>query len=100
MHFKVLLSFHFYFYHPTTNNPFSATEKYIEGYVEDKLKKALQTQIEELEEKSMLAEQARAYFGEEMYKKLMEIDETRNDALLFDQESKIYNLSVADIIEQ
>ena len=41
--------------------------------------------MEELEEKVNIAEQARAYFGEDMYKKLMEIDETRNDALMFDQ---------------
>ena len=43
----------------------------LNGYVEEKLKKALDKQLEELEEKSKIAEQARAYFGEDMYKKLI-----------------------------
>ena len=53
------------------------------------MKEALSVQLEELEEKVNIAEQARAYFGEDMYKKLMEIDETRNDALIFDQGTTI-----------
>ena len=53
--------------------------------MEEKLKQALNTQLEELEEKSKIAEQARAYFGEDMYKKLMEIDGSRSEALMFDQ---------------
>ena len=53
------------------------------GYAEKKLEKALSDQLQELEEKVKMAEQTRAYFGEAMYKKLMEIDETRNDALSF-----------------
>ena len=53
------------------------------GYAEKKLEKALSNQLQELEEKIKMAEQTRAYFGEAMYKKLMEIDETRNDALSF-----------------
>lgn len=57
----------------------------VDGYVEEKLKEALETQLDELEEKGKLAEQARAYFGEDMYKKLMEIDGSRNEALMFDQ---------------
>ena len=57
----------------------------LNGYVEEKLKKALDKQLEELEEKSKIAEQARAYFGEDMYKKLMEIEGSRNEALMFDQ---------------
>ena len=57
----------------------------LNGYVEEKLKNALDKQLEELEEKSKIAEQARAYFGEDMYKKLMEIEGSRNEALMFDQ---------------
>ena len=64
----------------------------LNGYVEEKLKKALDKQLEELEEKSKIAEQARAYFGEDMYKKLMEIEGSRNEALMFDQGNVIHIL--------
>ena len=57
------------------------------GYAEKNLEKALSNQLQELEEKIKMAEQTRAYFGEAMYKKLMEIDETRNDALSFQGKS-------------
>ena len=66
-------------------NFFIENKRKIDGYVEEKLKQALNTQLEELEEKSKIAEQARAYFGEDMYKKLMEIDGSRSEALMFDQ---------------
>ena len=56
------------------------------GYAEQRLKDALSNQLLELEEKCKMAEQTRAYFGEAMYKKLIEIDETRNDALSFQGE--------------
>ena len=59
------------------------------GYAEQKLEKALSDQLQELEEKVKMAEQTRAYFGEAMYKKLMEIDETRNDALSFQGKSNL-----------
>ena len=49
------------------------------------MKVALNTQLEELEEKLEIAEQARAVFGEDMYMKLMQIEGSRNEALLFDQ---------------
>ena len=55
------------------------------GYAEKKLEKALSDQLQELEEKVKMAEQTRAYFGEEMYQKLIEIDETRNDAMVFEE---------------
>ena len=53
-----------------------------ENYVDDKLKEALNIQLEELEEKVQIAEQARAVFGEDMYIKLMQIEGSRNEALL------------------
>ena len=61
------------------------TERSNVGYAEQNLKDALSNQMLELEEKCKMAEQTRAYFGEEMYQKLMEIDETRNDAMVFEE---------------
>ena len=51
--------------------------------MEEALQKAYDDQVKYLEEKMEIAERSRSYFGEEMYTKLMNIDQARNEALFF-----------------
>ena len=62
-----------------------AKERHKNGYVEQKLNKALSDKLRDLDDKIENAEHSRSFFGEEMYKKLVEIDEKRGEALLFDR---------------
>ena len=64
---------------------FIAKERHKNGYVEQKLNKALSDKLRDLDDKIENAEHSRSFFGEEMYKKLVEIDEKRGEALLFDR---------------
>ena len=51
-------------------------------YVEAKLNKALAERLQDVDDKIENAEHSRAFFGEEMYKKLIEIDLNRSEALV------------------
>ena len=53
--------------------------------VEKKLNKALSERLKDVDDKIENAEHSRSFFGEEMYKKLIEIDESRNEALVLDR---------------
>ena len=53
--------------------------------VEQKLNKALLEKIKDVDDKIENAEHSRSFFGEEMYKKLIEIDASRSEALVFDR---------------
>ena len=64
---------------------FSDNKRQEEGYVEERLNKALEEKLEYLEEKIEMAKQSKSFFGEEMYKKLLQIDEMRNEALVLDR---------------
>ena len=55
--------------------------------MEEKLRDALEDKIKYLAEKSEMAESTRSYFGEDMYKKLIDIDQTRSETLLLDDGS-------------
>ena len=67
-----------------------AKERHKNGYVEQKLNKALSDKLRDLDDKIENAEHSRSFFGEEMYKKLVEIDEKRGEALLFDRGKLCY----------
>ena len=54
-------------------------------YVEEKLNKALSERLKDVDNKIENAEHSRAFFGEEMYQKLIEIDQSRSDALVMDR---------------
>ena len=54
-------------------------------YVEEKLNKALSERLKDVDNKIENAEHSRAFFGEEMYQKLIEIDKSRSDALVIDR---------------
>ena len=53
--------------------------------MEEKLNKALSEKLKDLDDKIENAEHTRSFFGEEMYKKLIEIDESRGEALVHDR---------------
>ena len=64
-------------------------------YVEEKLNKALEQRIKDIDDKIENAEHSRSFFGEEMYRKLIEIDESRSEALVLDrrkQRSLLFNV--------
>ena len=54
------------------------------GYVEEKLKTSLSARFQDLEDRTEVVEHARSYFGEEMYRKFIDIDQMRNDALFLE----------------
>ena len=54
-------------------------------YVEEKLNNALSEKLKDIDSKIENAEHSRAFFGEEMYQKLIEIDKSRSDALALDR---------------
>ena len=54
-------------------------------YVEAKLNKALSEKLKDLDDKIENAEHSRSFFGDEMYKKLIEIDASRGEALVHDR---------------
>ena len=54
-------------------------------YVEAKLNKALSERLKDLDDKIENAEHSRSFFGDEMYKKLIEIDASRGEALVHDR---------------
>ena len=53
--------------------------------MEEKLQEALSEKLSDLEDKVKNAEHARLLFGEDMYKKLIAIDVSKSEALLFDR---------------
>ena len=66
-------------------------------YVEEKLNKALSEKLKDLDEKIEMAEYSRSFFGDDMYKKLIEIDESRNEALVLDRGREIELCSVVRV---
>ena len=64
---------------------FAAKERGDKLYVEEKLNKALSQKLKDIDDKIENAEHSRSFFGEEMYRKLIEIDESRNEALVLDR---------------
>ena len=63
-------------------------------YVEAKLNKALSEKLKDLDDKIENAEHSRSFFGDDMYKKLIEIDVSRGEALVHDR-GMIYFRDVA-----
>ena len=62
--------------------------------MEAKLNKALSEKLKDLDDKIENAEHSRSFFGDEMYKKLIEIDVSRGEALVHDR-GMIYLRDVA-----
>ena len=53
--------------------------------MEAKLNKALSEKLKDLDDKIENAEHSRSFFGDDMYKKLIEIDVSRGEALVHDR---------------
>ena len=77
----------FRFYSDLLNDCFTLAEKERGNklYVEEKLNKALSQRLKDIDDKIENAEHSRSFFGEEMYRKLIEIDESRSEALVLDR---------------
>ena len=55
------------------------------GYVEEKLKVSLEGKLQDLEQRCESLEHARSFFGEEIYRKFLDIEQMRGEAFVIDQ---------------
>ena len=64
------------------------------GYVEEKLKVSLEGKLQDLEQRCESLEHARSFFGEEMYRKFLDIERMRGEAFVIDQGNWNYSVSL------